>query len=85
MVASTRFLSRITTDNRRAARCGVCIFNCPRWRKISWSAAPAVMIWDVAVDIREGSLTFGRWVGVESSAENFRQLYVPSLLTASAC
>lgn len=33
-------------------------------------------IWDVAVDIRMGSPTFGRWVGVELSAENFRQIYV---------
>jgi len=34
-------------------------------------------IWDVAVDIRRGSPTFGRWVGVELSADNKRQLYVP--------
>lgn len=34
-------------------------------------------IWDVAVDIRTGSPTYGRWVGAELSAENGRQLFVP--------
>ncbi|MDE2160697.1 MAG: dTDP-4-dehydrorhamnose 3,5-epimerase, partial [Burkholderiales bacterium] len=33
--------------------------------------------WDVAVDIRRGSATFGHWVGVEISAENKRQLWIP--------
>ncbi len=32
---------------------------------------------DVAVDIREGSDTFGQWVAVELSSDNYKQLYVP--------
>jgi dTDP-4-dehydrorhamnose 3,5-epimerase len=34
-------------------------------------------IWDVAVDVRPGSPTFGRFVTTVLSAENFRQWYVP--------
>jgi dTDP-4-dehydrorhamnose 3,5-epimerase len=34
-------------------------------------------IFDVAVDIRRGSPTFARWVGVRLSGETFRQVYVP--------
>lgn len=34
-------------------------------------------VFDVAVDIRKGSPTFARWVGVELSEDNQRQLYVP--------
>ena len=34
-------------------------------------------ILDVVVDIRRGSPTFQRWVGVTLSAENFRQCYIP--------
>lgn len=34
-------------------------------------------VWDVAVDLRKNSSTFGKWFGIELTAENKFQLYVP--------
>ena len=34
-------------------------------------------VWDVAVDLRKDSPTFGKWFGVELTPENKLQLYVP--------
>jgi dTDP-4-dehydrorhamnose 3,5-epimerase len=34
-------------------------------------------VFDVAVDLRQSSKTYGQWVGVELSAENKKQLWVP--------
>jgi len=34
-------------------------------------------VWDVAVDLRGGSATYGKWVGVELSAQNRRMFWVP--------
>lgn len=34
-------------------------------------------VFDVAVDLRPGSSTYGKWVGVELTAENCKQLYIP--------
>ena len=38
---------------------------------------PLGAVWDVAVDLRRSSPTFGQWVGAELSGENHRQLWVP--------
>ncbi|NBB92482.1 MAG: dTDP-4-dehydrorhamnose 3,5-epimerase [Gammaproteobacteria bacterium] len=43
--------------------------------KLVWVSAGRVF--DVAVDIRPGSATFGRWTGMELDADGQRQLWIP--------
>jgi dTDP-4-dehydrorhamnose 3,5-epimerase len=42
-------------------------------------------VWDVAVDIRGGSPTYGRHVGVVLSADNWQQLWIPAGLLHGYC
>jgi dTDP-4-dehydrorhamnose 3,5-epimerase len=39
---------------------------------------PSGRVWDVAVDVRRGSPTFGKWTGIELSDENRRMLWIPA-------
>lgn len=43
--------------------------------KLVW--CPRGAVWDVAVDVRKGSPTFGRWFGIELTEANKKQLWIP--------
>ena len=68
--------SRTTIRGRLRARCAACTGNGvdPQAKLIRVVAGA---IFDVVVDIRRRSPDFGRWVGVNLSSDDFRQLYVP--------
>jgi dTDP-4-dehydrorhamnose 3,5-epimerase len=71
---------RFVQDNQSCSRAGVL-------RGLHFQRAPhahqlALRVvhgaaFDVAVDIRPGSASFGRWFGVELNADNHRQLWIP--------
>lgn len=75
-VAPVRFVQ----DNRSYSRYGV--VRGLHYQKEPYSQSKLVScvvgrVLDVAVDIREGSPTYGKYIAVELSAENRRQLFIP--------
>jgi dTDP-4-dehydrorhamnose 3,5-epimerase len=71
-----RFVQDNVSSSRRGSLRGLHLQSPPFAQgKLVWVLEGEVF--DVAVDLRVGSKTFGRWVGEMLSAENRRQLYVP--------
>jgi dTDP-4-dehydrorhamnose 3,5-epimerase len=78
--AATGFAGSFVQDNHSVSHKGVL-------RGLHYQLAPhgqgklvrvvAGAAYDVAVDIRKGSPTFGKWAGVELSAANRRQFWIP--------
>ena len=70
---------RFVQDNESKSRRGVLrgLHFQKRHQQAKLVRAISGEIFDVAVDLRRGSATYGRWVGVVLSAENRRQLYIP--------
>jgi dTDP-4-dehydrorhamnose 3,5-epimerase len=66
-------------DNQSRSRRGILRglhyqIGCPQDKLIRCLAG---VIYDVVVDVRQGSPTFGRWVGVELTSENKRMVWIP--------
>ena len=67
-------------DNESRSRYGVLRdlhFQKPPFEQAKLVRVAMGRVWDIAVDIRDGSPTFGQYVGIELSAENKRQLFIP--------
>lgn len=74
-------------DNHSASRRGVVrgLHYQLRQPQVKLIRATRGVIWDVAVDLRRGSPTFGRWWGIELSAENHLQIMIPEGFAHGFC
>ncbi len=78
--AENGLISRFVQDNESKSHYGVI-------RGLHYQLAPYAQtklirvvrgtVYDVAVDLRDGSPTFGQWYGLEVSATNKKQFYIP--------
>lgn len=78
---ATGFAGRFVQDNHSISHKGVLRglhYQLPPHAQGKLVRVVAGAAFDVAVDIREGSPTFGKWAGVELSAENRKQFWIPA-------
>lgn len=78
--AATGVSRLFVQDNHSVSRRGVVRglhYQLPPFAQGKLVRVVAGAVFDVAVDVRRGSPTFGRWVGEMLSAENRRQLWIP--------
>ena len=78
-------ISDFVQDNHSRSRHGIVrgMHFQPGQAKLVWCSSGA--IFDVVVDLRRGSPTFGEWEGVELSESNHRQLHVPDGFAHGFC
>lgn len=77
---ATGFTGAFVQDNHSVSRRNVLRglhYQLEPWAQGKLVRVVAGAVFDVAVDIRAGSPTMGRWAGLEISAENRRQLWIP--------
>lgn len=77
---ATGFTGRFVQDNHSISHKGVLRglhYQLPPHAQGKLVRVVAGAAFDVAVDIRKGSPTFGRWAGVELSAANRKQFWIP--------
>ena len=71
---------RFVQDNHSRSACGVLRglhFQLPPHAQGKLVRCTSGAVFDVAVDVRRSSPTFGKWVGVELTGENHRQFWIP--------
>lgn len=66
----------ISFNKRRGTLRGVHWQAAPR-EEAKWIRCTRGAAWDVALDLRPGSTTYGKWVGTELSADSRRMIYIP--------
>lgn len=73
----TRFVQQSVSFNHRAGTVRGLHFQCAPHEEEKVVRVTRGAVMDIIVDLRRDSARFGRWFGIELSADNHRQLYIP--------